>query len=93
MEVKVLFHGFLRELIGQGEVIVSLSEGTTLQNLIDQLGQEFGDDLKRSLQPDSQSQFPLIIAIGGSDYRFVGGLESRLADKTSVYFIPPTVGG
>jgi len=81
VEVKVFFYGFLKELAGQREVSVSLPEGASLQNLIDRLGEEFGEELKRNLQP------------GGSDYRFAGGLESGLEDKTPVYFIPPAMGG
>lgn len=93
MEVQVLFYGLLRGLTDQSEVVISLPEGASLQNLIDHLGTEFGGQLRENLQPDSQGNFPLMIAVEGNDYRFAGGLNARLADKTSVYFIPPAAGG
>lgn len=93
VEVKVFFYGFLKELAGQREVSVSLPEGASLQNLIDRLGEEFGEELKRNLQADLQNDLPIITVVGGSDYRFAGGLESGLEDKTPVYFIPPAMGG
>ena len=88
-----MFFGFLRQLAGQTEATLSLPEGATLQHLIERAGEEFGEELGKSLQPDSQSSLPLIIFVGEKDYRFVGGLDTRLEDKTEVYFIPPAVGG
>ncbi len=92
MEERVFFYGFLRELTGQSEVMVSLEEGATLQNLIDQLVEEFGEDLRENLGLGHQGGSPLII-VGESDYRFAGGLEMKLKDKVPVYFIPPAAGG
>ena len=92
MEAKVFFYGFLRELTGRSEVMVSVKEGATLQDLIDRLVEEFGEDLRENLGLERQGGSPLIM-VGESDYRFAGGLEMKLKDKVPVYFIPPAAGG
>jgi molybdopterin converting factor small subunit len=93
MELTVFLYGSLRQLVNHNEVKVNLPEGSTLQNLIDKLGEEFGEELRTALQPELNKGLPLTISIGPKDYRFYGGLAMRLEERIPVYFIPAAVGG
>ena len=93
MEITVFLYGFLRQLVNRNEVKVNLPEESTLQNPIDKLGEEFGEELRTALHPELNVSLPLTISVGAKDYRFCGGLAMRLEDRTPVYFIPAAVGG
>jgi len=92
VEVTAFFYSELRELLGRTEMTVTLSEGSCLQEMIDKLVAELGDKAK-SLYPDPDSPFPIMIAVGTKDHRFCGGMSAKLEDGMVVYFIPPAVGG
>ena len=93
MEVTAFLYGSLRQLVNHNEVKVNLPEGSTLQNLIDKLGEEFGEELRTALQPELNTSFPLTISVGPQDYRFYGGLTMQLEERIPIYFIPAAVGG
>ena len=56
-------------------------------------GEELEDKAKNNLYPDPDADFPLMVAVGGKEHRFCGGMNAKLGDKTSVYFMPPVMGG
>ena len=93
MEITVFLYGVLRQLVNLDEAKMNLPEGSTLQNLIDKLGEEFGEELRTALQPELNTSLPLTISVGPKDYRFYGGLSMRLEGGIPVYFIPAAVGG
>jgi molybdopterin converting factor small subunit len=101
MKVKASFFGSIKQATGHSEYDVVLSKGSKLMDLINRLGQEFGEEFKESLIPDEKSGFPLLILIGNKDHRFVGkkghrfvcGMDAELYEGVKVYFYPAVAGG
>jgi molybdopterin converting factor subunit 1 len=81
MTVRVRCFAAVREIVGAGELVVELPEGSTLDQLIRQL----------------QSQFPKLQALTGSLLfsvnREYASVNTRLAAGDEVAFIPPVSGG
>ncbi len=81
MNVRVRCFAAVREIVGVGELVVELPEGSTLDQLIHQL----------------QSQFPKLQALTGSLLfsvnREYASADTRLAAGDEVAFIPPVSGG
>jgi molybdopterin converting factor subunit 1 len=81
MKVRVRCFAAVREIVGVGELVVDLPEGSTLMQLIHQL----------------QGQFPRLQALTGallfSVNREYASTDKKLAAGDEVAFIPPVSGG
>jgi molybdopterin converting factor subunit 1 len=81
MKVRVQCFAAVREIVGVGELIVDVAEGSTLTQLIHQL----------------QCQFPQLQALTGSLLfsvnREYASPDKRLTAGDEVAFIPPVSGG
>lgn len=81
MKVRVRCFAAVREIVGVGDLVVDLPEGSTLDQLIHQL----------------QAQFPQLQALTGSLLfsvnREYAATDKRLAAGDEVAFIPPVSGG
>lgn len=81
MNVRVRCFAAVREIVGVGELVVELPEGSTLDQLIHQL----------------QSQFPKLQALTGSLLfsvnREYASTDKKLAAGDEVALIPPVSGG
>ncbi|MEC4678783.1 MAG: MoaD/ThiS family protein [Nitrospirota bacterium] len=81
--VKVKFFAVLKGLVGKEEVSIEIKEGSTLQQLIDQL--------KGDLPPlvDIMQQGGILISVNQE----VLGKEAIIKDGDEVAFLPPFAGG
>jgi molybdopterin converting factor small subunit len=81
MKVRVRCFAAAREIVGSGELIVDLPEGSTLTQLFDQV----------------QDQFPRLQGLAGSLLfsvnREYAPSDKRLAADDEVALIPPVSGG
>ena len=78
IRVKILFFGPLAELMGSREIVVSLIEGTSLQDLVDRF--ELSAMLSSGLR----------VAIDGV---IQDSKEVTLHDSAEIAFLPPVSGG
>ncbi|NOY83999.1 hypothetical protein MNBD_NITROSPIRAE01-384 [hydrothermal vent metagenome] len=81
--VKVKFFAVLKGLVGKEEVSIEIKEGSTLQQLIEQL--------KGDLPPlvDIMQQGGILISVNQE----VLGKEAIIKDGDEVAFLPPFAGG
>jgi len=81
MKVKVRCFAAAREIVGSGELLVDLPDGSTLTHLFDQI----------------RRQFPRLEGLAGSLLfsvnREYAPLDKRLAPDDEVALIPPVSGG
>lgn len=81
MKVRVKCFAAVREIVGTGELIVNLPEGSTLTQLFDQI----------------RGQFPRLDGLAGSLLfsvnRAYASLDAKLAAEDEVALIPPVSGG
>ncbi|MBC8273718.1 MAG: MoaD/ThiS family protein [Chloroflexi bacterium] len=89
MNVEVLFFGQLRELTAVRQTTVGMNDGTRLVDLIEHLGEEYGDAFRHEVNTIRRLQ----ILINGQQHTFLGGIEASLKDGDTVVFLPPIFGG
>ena len=81
MKVRVKCFATAREIIGAGELLIDVPDGSTLTHLFDQI----------------RRQFPKMEGLAGSLLfsvnREYAPLDKRLAPDDEVAFIPPVSGG
>ena len=81
MKVRVRCFAAAREIVGAGELVVDLPEGSTLTHLFDQI----------------RCQFPKLEGLAGSLLfsvnREYASFDARLAAEDEVALIPPVSGG
>jgi molybdopterin synthase sulfur carrier subunit len=93
--VKVRTILTLKTIMGSGEIELSVSEGSTLGQLITTLVNRFGDELASQLyEPNSKSLRSYIrLMVNGRDIAFLKGLETALRHGDEVLILPPVSGG
>ena len=81
VQVKVLFFGRLRELIGVSEEIGELPEGTTLANVFERYAERFPKlaGFRGSMVVSQNQEF--------------AAWDSRIAAGDEIAFLPPVSGG
>jgi molybdopterin synthase sulfur carrier subunit len=95
--IKVKIYSILgiKEVIGQREVEIELSENSSLSDLISKMVEKWGNDLaSRLLEPGSNKMLSYIrVMVNGKDIAFLDGFESILSDGDEVIIFPPVSGG
>jgi len=95
--IKVKVHTILglSEIIGQREIELSLSPGSTVESLLQHLVKTWGERLSSALfEPGNKQLFPHIrLMVNGRDMAFVNGMETVLKDGDEVLIFPPVSGG
>jgi MoaD family protein len=89
MNVEVLFFGQLRELTAVRQTNVAMNDGARLVDLIEHLGEEYGDAFRHEVNNIRGLQ----ILINGQQHTFLGGMEAPLKDGDTVVLLPPIFGG
>jgi molybdopterin synthase sulfur carrier subunit len=93
--VKVRTILTLKTIMGGGETELSVSEGSTLEQLITTLINRFGDELAFQLyEPNSKNLRSYIrLMVNGRDIAFLEGMETVLRNGDEVLILPPVSGG
>ena len=81
MNVRTLFFASYRELVGTGELFLSLAEPATVSDLL--------HELRERGEPFSHLPMGPVVAVN----REFASLETPLADGDEVAFVPPVAGG
>jgi molybdopterin synthase sulfur carrier subunit len=95
--IKVTIHTILelKKIVGQGEVEVAITEGSTVESLLSWMTTTWGERISSYLcNPGSASPFPRIrIMVNGRDIGFLNGMDTALQDGDEVLILPPVSGG
>ena len=85
----------LKQILGASEVTLSISEGSTLEELLLIMVDKWGEDLSSRLFDSSSKQIlPYIrIMINGRDIAFLNRLKTEIQDNDQVLILPPAGGG
>ncbi len=87
MNIEVLFFGDLRKLAATRQRVITMTEGTQLTHLIEQLVKEYGGVF------EEQINSTLRILINGREYEILNGMETPLKDGDVVVLLPIIAGG
>jgi molybdopterin converting factor small subunit len=95
MKVKVRSVGFIKMLLGDAEVDVELSEGSTVTDLLAKLEEEKGEKFSPfAVRPTEKSAHaPLRVMVNGRDIAALEGRHTVLAEGDDVLMFLPIAGG
>jgi molybdopterin synthase sulfur carrier subunit len=85
----------LKKVLGKGEVELSVSEGSTLGELLTTMTNRWGDELAANLfEAESRDVLPHIrLMVNGQDIIFLNDMETVLQNGDEVLILPPVSGG
>ena len=95
--IRVKIHTILeiKRIIGQREIEVSVPDGSTLDDLLSQMIDTWGEELRLKLyDPETSKLFPYIrFMVNGRDIGFLNKMETILKDGDEILILPPVGGG
>jgi molybdopterin synthase sulfur carrier subunit len=95
--LKIRYIGLLRNSLGKSEETVELPDGTTVRDLLDVLGEKYGNDFRATvLTSDGKLKPTTTLLLDGTDIEGTGGLESSLVSReqlTILALVHPPAGG
>ena len=95
--IKIKLHTILglKDIIGRGEIEVSMAQRSTVGALLSWMAKTYGDELSsRLFKPGTVNLLPHIrLMVNGQSIRFLDGLETMLDDGDEVLLFPPVAGG
>ncbi|MEM1654804.1 MAG: MoaD/ThiS family protein [Nitrososphaerota archaeon] len=92
MKITVKTFATLREIFGgTGMLYLELPEGSTIEDLLKKLEEQYGSRLDISRLVGENSNVKVLV--NGREITYLDGLRTKLRDGDSVAFIPPVAGG
>ncbi|MEM4497897.1 MAG: MoaD/ThiS family protein [Nitrososphaerota archaeon] len=92
MRITVKTFATLREIFGgTGMLYLELPEGSTIEDLLKKLEEQYGSRLDISRLVGENPNVKVLV--NGREIMYLDGLRTRLRDGDSVAFIPPVAGG
>lgn len=94
MEIKVRSVGAIRQVLGRAELPVTVREGATLTELLDQLGEQLEGFAPYSTKSkEAGSYAPLRVVVNGRDVAPGRRAQRVLEDGDDVLVLLPIAGG
>jgi molybdopterin synthase sulfur carrier subunit len=95
IRVKIYTILAIKEIVGQRELEISISEGSTVKDLISWMVEKWGDRLSSHIfQPGSDRLLPHIrLMVNGRDIAFLNGMETLLQEGDEFQMLPLVAGG
>ena len=83
------------KIFGQRQFEVSLADGSTVGNFLEELTHTWGDELAtRLFEPDRSTLLPHIgLMVNGRSIRLLQNMETVLHDEDEILILPPVGGG
>ena len=85
----------IKKILGKGEVELSVSEGSTLGELLTTMVNRWGNELAANVfGAESGNILPYIrLMVNGQDIAFLNGIKTVLQNGDEVLILPPVSGG
>ena len=94
MKVTVKFFTTLREIVGKPQEQIELSEAVTVNGLIRQLGEKYGEKFTRYVYDEKgRVRGHLHLLINGKSITTQQGLKTKLKENDILAILPPVGGG
>lgn len=94
MNIRIRLFGLLKRAYGKNEVLIELSEGLRLKDLIYKIAEESPSLKHVLLDPELMDPRPnTVILVNGVEIGALNGLETEIKDGDEVVLIPVVHGG
>ncbi|MBW2067053.1 MAG: MoaD/ThiS family protein [Deltaproteobacteria bacterium] len=89
MRIETLYFGDLRNITGHARQEITLGDGASLQDLLEELLLAYGEAFLKTLDLGNSH----VILINGQHHGIFQGMETPLKDGDRIVFLPVTMGG
>lgn len=89
----VRLYGSLRELVGERDIEVSLTDGAIVRDILSRLRELRPVLAERLLDKDGNIPPSVNVFVNGRDVRDLGGLDTPVMPDDEVTILPPAAGG
>ena len=95
--MKITLHTILglKQVIGQRQIEIDLSQGSTIEDFLAYMKERWGDTLSSHLfDPDSGAVLPYVrIMVNGQTIPYLNGMKTPLKEGDEILILPPASGG
>ena len=94
INIKIIFLSLLVDITKKNEMEISVSENSTIRDILSLLFLKYGKDLKDKilLSSNSLSKY-IILGLNGMDVRSLNNLNTILHEGDELCFLPAIAGG
>ncbi len=94
IRTEIKFLSILSDLINSEELIIELTENSTIRHLLNLLHVRIGDKFKkRILSETSDLNNYVILVVNGKDIRTLDGMNTIIRENDKISFLPALAGG
>lgn len=93
MRVTIRSFAMIREMFGKKEIIIDLSEGSTILSLLDDLVVRYGDLKSILFNDDGEINKSNVFALNDEKVEQTDFSSTYLNDDDTIHIIPPAGGG
>lgn len=96
MKIHVKGYLTLRQVMGEKSSLEMALEGGTLRSLLQELGEQLGEEFRQAIFEPETGQLldHIAVMVNGRHYAHLpGGLDSELKDGDAIAIFPPVAGG
>ncbi len=94
IEIKISFFSLLAEIFSEEEIILSIKEDATINDILDLLSKKLGKILRETIFSSSETLNPyIILGLNGRDIRSLDNLKTVLHNGDEISFLPAIAGG
>ena len=84
-----------KEFFGRGKFEISLSDGSTVGDLLEEITKDWGDEMAAQLfEPDRSKLLPhILLMVNGRSFRLLDDMGTVLQDGDEITILPQVGGG
>ena len=92
--IKINFLSLLSDIFGTEELTYTANDNCAIEDILEMLSKEFGQNFERVLHNSSRkSNSYIIIALNGEDIRLLESIQTPVHDGDEIIFLPAIAGG
>ena len=92
MRVKIQVYGFLRSLLGSGEVYLEAPDNSSLKEVLALAASQF-PGLREAVDPGGRLRPYFVLFVNGTDYELLGGYGYAVKEGDTLQLLPISHGG
>lgn len=92
MKVRIQVYGFLRNLVGSGDIDLELPNNSNLREVLSAIVSRF-PELQEAITRDGKLRPYFVLLVNETDYEILGGYEYVVKDGDSIQLLPISHGG
>ena len=94
MRVTVRFFATLRDFVGDSSLDLTVSNGSSVQQILESLSERFGHNFRQYVYDESGTVHEyLIFLVNGESIQALNGLETKMKEADTLVILPPAGGG